>query len=209
MAEKETLIALALTTEEKIKQAATKLFIEKGFAATRTRDIAAEAGINLALLNYYFRSKEKLFDVVMEESLQLFLGGLEDILNDVNTVLKDKIAGISVHYIDLLKSHPDLPLFILTEIRANPSRLEANLNVKEMLKESNFYKQLEATTQKKVEPMHFLMNLLGLLVFPFISSPVLRGLNEQGKAEFDQLMEERKHWVPIWVEAMLKTLSVG
>lgn len=209
MAEKETLIALALTTEEKIKQAATKLFIEKGFAATRTRDIAAEAGINLALLNYYFRSKEKLFDVVMEESLQLFLGGLEGILNDVNTVLKDKIAGISVHYIDLLKSHPDLPLFILTEIRANPSRLEANLNVKEMLKESNFYKQLEATTQKKIEPMHFLMNLLGLLVFPFISSPVLRGLNEQGKAEFDQLMEERKHWVPIWVEAMLKTLSVG
>ena len=209
MAEKETLIALALTTEEKIKQAATKLFIEKGFAATRTRDIAAEAGINLALLNYYFRSKEKLFDVVMEESLQLFLGGLEGILNDVNTVLKDKIAGISVHYIDLLKSHPDLPLFILTEIRANPSRLEANLNVKEMLKESNFYKQLEATTQKKVEPMHFLMNLLGLLVFPFISSPVLRGLNEQRKAEFDQLMEERKHWVPIWVEAMLKTLSVG
>lgn len=208
MAEKETLMALALTTEEKIKQAATKLFIEKGFAATRTRDIAAEAGINLALLNYYFRSKEKLFDVVMEESLQLFLLGLEEILNDVNTVLKDKIAGIAGHYIDLLKSHPDLPLFILTEIRANPSRMEANLNVKEMLIESNFYKQLEATTQKKVDPMHFIMNLLGLLVFPFISSPVLKGAGEQGKAEFNQLMEERKHWVPIWVEAMLKTLSV-
>lgn len=208
MAEKETLMALALTTEEKIKQAATKLFIEKGFAATRTRDIAAEAGINLALLNYYFRSKEKLFDVVMEESLQLFLLGLEEILNDVNTVLKDKIAGIAGHYIDLLKSHPDLPLFILTEIRANPFRMEANLNVKEMLIESNFYKQLEATTQKKVDPMHFIMNLLGLLVFPFISSPVLKGAGEQGKAEFNQLMEERKHWVPIWVEAMLKTLSV-
>lgn len=208
MAEKETLMALALTTEEKIKQAATKLFIEKGFAATRTRDIAAEAGINLALLNYYFRSKEKLFDVVMEESVQLFLLGLEEILNDVNTVLKDKIAGIAEHYIDLLKSHPDLPLFILTEIRANPSRMEANLNVKEMLIESNFYKQLEATTQKKVDPMHFIMNLLGLLVFPFISSPVLKGAGEQGKAEFNQLMEERKHWVPIWVEAMLKTLSV-
>ncbi|WGQ09610.1 TetR family transcriptional regulator [Pedobacter gandavensis] len=207
MAEKETLMALALTTEEKIKQAATKLFVEKGFAAARTRDIAVEAGINLALLNYYFRSKEKLFDVVMEESLQLFLLGLEEILNDVNTVLKDKIAGIAGHYIDLLKSHPDLLLFILTEIRANPSRMDANLNVKEMLIESNFYKQLEATTQKKVDPMHFIMNLLGLLVFPFISSPVLKGAGEQGKAEFDQLMEERKHWIPIWIEAMLKTLS--
>lgn len=197
-----------MTTEEKIKQAATKLFIEKGFSATRTRDIAAEAGINLALLNYYFRSKEKLFDVVMEESLQLFLLGLEEILNDVNTVLKDKIAGITVHYIELLKSHPDLPLFILTEVRANPSRLEASLNVKEMLTESNFYKQLEATTHKKIDPMHFIMNILGLLVFPFVSSPVLRGDDEQGSAAFDQLMEERKHWIPIWIEAMLKTLSV-
>lgn len=207
MADKETLIAVAMTTEEKIKQAATKLFIEKGFSATKTRDIAAEAGINLALLNYYFRSKEKLFDVVMEESLQLFLLGLEEILNDVNTVLKDKIAGITLHYIELLKSHPDLPLFILTEVRANPSRLEASLNVKEMLTDSNFYKQLEATTHKNIEPMHFIMNILGLLVFPFVSSPVLRRDDEQGKAEFDQLMEERKYWIPIWIEAMLKTLS--
>ncbi|MCX2453413.1 TetR family transcriptional regulator [Pedobacter sp. PLR] len=207
MAEKETLVTVALTTEEKIKEAATKIFIEKGFAATRTRDIASEAGINLALLNYYFRSKEKLFEVVMTESLELFLVGLEEILNDVNTVLKDKIAGIAIHYIDLLKKHPDLPLFILTEIKANPSRLDDNVVVKEMLTQSNFYKQLEATTQKKVEPMHFIMNMLGVLVFPFVASPVLRGTAEQSKAEFDQLMEERKHWIPIWMEAMLKTLQ--
>ncbi|WP_316752524.1 TetR/AcrR family transcriptional regulator [Pedobacter gandavensis] len=204
MAEKET---LGLTTEEKIKEAATKIFIEKGFAATRTRDIAAEAGINLALLNYYFRSKERLFEVVMTESLQLFLVGLEEILNDVNTVLKDKISGIAVHYVDLLKQHPDLPLFILTEMRANPSRLDEHVAVKEMLSQSNFYKQLEATTQKKVDPMHFIMNMLGVLVFPFIAGPVLSRADEQGKAEFDQLMEERKHWIPIWMEAMLKTLS--
>lgn len=207
MAEKETLVTVALTTEEKIKEAAAKIFIEKGFAATRTRDIATEAGINLALLNYYFRSKEKLFEVVMTESLELFLVGLEEVLNDVNTVLKDKIAGIAIHYVDLLKKHPDLPLFILTEIKANPSRLDDNVVVKEMLTQSNFYKQLEATTQKKVEPMHFIMNMLGVLVFPFVASPVLRGADEQSKAEFDQLMEERKHWIPIWMEAMLKTLS--
>ena len=55
------------TTEEKIKEAARKLFTQKGFAATRTRDIAEEAGINLALLNYYFRSKQKLFDLIMKD----------------------------------------------------------------------------------------------------------------------------------------------
>ena len=57
-------------TEDKILKAANKVFTQKGFAATRTRDIAAEAGINLALLNYYFRSKKKLFDIVMLENLK-------------------------------------------------------------------------------------------------------------------------------------------
>lgn len=207
MGEKEVLPSTAMSTEEKIKAAATKIFVEKGFAATRTRDIASAAGINLALLNYYFRSKEKLFEVVMTESLALFLVGLEEILNDVNTVLKDKMAGIAGHYIDLLKKHPDLPLFILTEVKAEPSRLENNLSLQEMLKESNFYKQLEAMTQKKIAPMHLIMNMLGILVFPFLGSPVLKGVDAQSQLDFDALMEERKYWIPIWMEAMLKTLS--
>ncbi|HLZ87627.1 MAG TPA: TetR family transcriptional regulator, partial [Puia sp.] len=64
------------STEEKIMEAARKLFTQRGFAATRTRDIAEEAGINLALLNYYFRSKQKLFDIVMMENFRRFLGGM-------------------------------------------------------------------------------------------------------------------------------------
>ena len=71
----------ALTTEEKIRQAATKVFLEKGFDGTTTRDIAAEAGINLALLNYYFRSKQKLFDSVFEEMIQLFFEGVGTVLS--------------------------------------------------------------------------------------------------------------------------------
>ena len=58
------------STEEKIKIAARSVFHKKGYAATRTRDIAEEAGINLALLNYYFRSKEKLIDIIMTETMQ-------------------------------------------------------------------------------------------------------------------------------------------
>jgi AcrR family transcriptional regulator len=63
MAKKKEVKALDTTTEAKIKNAARVVFHKKGFAATRTRDIAEEAGINLALLNYYFRSKEKLFEI--------------------------------------------------------------------------------------------------------------------------------------------------
>ena len=54
-----------ITTEEKIIRAADKIFTQKGYAATRTREIAEEAGTNLALLNYYFGSKEKLFRNVL------------------------------------------------------------------------------------------------------------------------------------------------
>ena len=60
-----------ISTEEKILEAASKVFTEKGFAGTRTRDIAEHAGINLALLNYYFRSKEKLFEQVMKAKCQI------------------------------------------------------------------------------------------------------------------------------------------
>ncbi len=74
MAKKDTEKAVDSSTEEKIKEAARVVFMKKGFAATRTRDIAEEAGINLALLNYYFRSKEKLFELVMFEKFQKFFG---------------------------------------------------------------------------------------------------------------------------------------
>src|SRR5947207_6934659 len=83
-----------LPTQEKIKEAARKIFMQKGYAATRTRDIAEEAGINLALLNYYFRSKEKLFDIIMLEKLFHFIEGIKDILNDKQTTLEEKIETV-------------------------------------------------------------------------------------------------------------------
>src|SRR5688500_11982834 len=121
------------TTEERIKAAARKVFTKKGFAATRTRDIAEEAGINLALLNYYFRSKQKLFDIVMLENMQRFMMVLHGVFNTESTSLNEKVAAIATNYINLLKEHPDLPLFVLSEIRANPDKLAVNMGVKKML----------------------------------------------------------------------------
>src|SRR6202012_5712205 len=82
------------STEERIKEAARKLFTQKGFAGTRTRDIAQEAGINLALLNYYFRSKQKLFDLVMMENFQRFLAGMKINFQDPALDLKERIEKI-------------------------------------------------------------------------------------------------------------------
>ena len=71
-----------ISTEEKILRAAETLFLRKGFAETKTRDIADKAGINLALLNYYYRSKEKLFNRIMLETIRVFMHTVWKIFDD-------------------------------------------------------------------------------------------------------------------------------
>lgn len=90
MAKSKHVKTLDTTTEEKIKIAARTVFHKKGFAATRTRDIAEEAGINLALLNYYFRSKEKLFNIIMLETVFGFMQNMVMMLNDEKTTLEKR-----------------------------------------------------------------------------------------------------------------------
>src|SRR4249920_1132140 len=109
MAKKKKAVDISLSTEEKIKAAASKVFTKKGYAATRTRDIAEEAGLNLALLNYYFRSKEKLFELVMMEKMESFFGTIIPILNDTSLSLEQKIVAVSEKYTVVLLENPDLP----------------------------------------------------------------------------------------------------
>lgn len=196
------------TTEEKIKKAAHKVFTEKGYAAARTRDIAEVAGINLALLNYYFRSKEKLFDIIMLENLKQFFNGLKTVLNDESSSLETKIETIVSNYIDLLIQQPNLPLFILTEIRTNPKKLVANMGVKELLQKSHFMKQFAAAARQNkampLHPLHLIMNLMGMIVFPFVGSPILQSIGDLNPREFNALMLERKKLIPFWIKCILK-----
>src|SRR5690554_4315612 len=108
-----------ITTEEKIIRAADKIFTQKGYAATRTREIAEEAGTNLALLNYYFGSKEKLFRNVVREKLRMLLSAMGPIASDENIPIDQKIKMISENYTQLLLENEDLPLFILNEWSVN------------------------------------------------------------------------------------------
>lgn len=198
---------LDLTTEEKIKQAALKLFTRKGFAATRTRDISEEAGINLALLNYYFRSKEKLFELLMVEILQNFFRGMAQIFNNEKTTLEEKIAIFAGNYLELLKQQPDLPLFIFQELRLNPQRLASRIGLDGVFK-SYFFTQLQHDIHAKkivaVHPLHYMINLIGMCVFPFIAAPVLNHLAGVDAQTFATLMDERKVLVPQWMKLMMR-----
>jgi len=97
-----------ISTEQKIIRAADKLFTQKGYAATKTREIAEEAGTNLALLNYYFGSKENLYKKVVKEKFSILLDALRPILSDEQISLKEKISLITKNYTNLLLENEEL-----------------------------------------------------------------------------------------------------
>jgi AcrR family transcriptional regulator len=195
-----------LPAEDKIKEAARKLFTQKGYAATKTRDIAAEAGINLASLNYYFRSKQKLFDIIMMESMEQFLKGISAIFQDTNIGFEDKIEMLVGSYIDMLNQNPDLPLFILTEIRNNPQKLFARIDAKVQFQRSSFImqlmKKLSETEKPPIHPLHFIANMMGLIVFPFVAFPLLKKVSNLDDEQYKLLMNDRKTLIPDWLKSM-------
>jgi AcrR family transcriptional regulator len=195
------------SAEEKIKEAARKLFTQKGFAATRTRDIADEAGINLALLNYYFRSKQKLFDIIMMENFRQFIQGISFNFLEQNTTLDQKIAKVVTMYIDFLTQNPDLPLFILNELRNNPDQLATNIDREVGPTRVELFHQLKVAAKEgkigDLNPFHLMANLIGLTVFPFLGRPILQKVAGVNDKEFNELMQQRKELIPIWIKNML------
>jgi AcrR family transcriptional regulator len=195
------------STEEKIRKAARIVFHKKGFAAARTRDIAEEAGINLALLNYYFRSKEKLFVLVMIETLTEFFSSVSVIINNPETTFEEKIEQFAAGYIDLIIREPDIPLFIMSEIRNNPEQLLQKVDIRNTVFNSVFIHQFtEAVEQGKVKDqnfLHFMMNFIGLIVFPFIGKPLLKAISGLTEEQFNALIEERKKLIPVWIKSMM------
>ena len=197
------------STEEKIKEAARRVFIQKGYSATRTRDIAEESGYNLALINYYFRSKEKLFDIIILENMQLFINSVMGIVNDRSTSLQEKIELLVSHYIDMLIKNPNIPIFVLNAINADPKKLITKLGF-DNVQHQNIYlvtqwKELEAKKKSAFNPIHVLVNVLSMTIFPFAAGPLLRNRTGMSMEEFNRLMEERKKLIPLWVNAIMET----
>ncbi|HBG40282.1 MAG TPA: TetR family transcriptional regulator [Porphyromonadaceae bacterium] len=197
-----------LSTEQRIKNAARKVFHEKGFAATRTRDIAEEAGMNLALLNYYFRSKQKLFDIIMFETLQDFLKIIATVINDPETSLEQKISTFASSYIDQLLQEPQVAFFVLNELRNNQKESVLSSLIKNAISDTVFIKQYQQAVAEgkiaSVSLLHFLINTVSLTIFPFLGASILKNIGEINEREFKSLMIERKELIPIWVKAMFE-----
>ncbi len=195
------------TTEEKIVEAARKLFTEKGFDAVKTRDIADEAGINLALLNYYFRSKKKLFEIITKENFGHFILIISEIVNDKKTSIRQKIEILVANYIDMFSINPDMPLFVLSHAK----HYAQEMKIREKFMDSYFLKQVQkaiiSEEIKPIDPTNLLFNIMGLTIFPFAGRHIFQNKNGITKEQFTALMQDRKKMIPIWIEAMLKAKS--
>ena len=193
-------------TEIKIKTAAKSLFLRKGYSATTTRDISKESDINLALLNYYFTSKKKLFEIIMLETFYDFISKMVEVYNDEKSTLEEKLKLTSSKYIDMIIAEPHLPTFVVNELKNNPSSILKIL--KGQIMESKLVDQyndgVKKGIYKKIDPIHFVTNILSLIVFPFISSPIIIKMKKFNRKEFNDMMHERKKLIPQWILKMIK-----
>jgi AcrR family transcriptional regulator len=199
------MVTAEISTEEKIIDAARMIFTKKGFLATTVRDIAAEADINVASVNYYFRSKEKLFAVIMDETIKKLFDKVEPVLNDETTTLFEKIETCVGYYIDQILENPDFPFFMVNEVMAGSTKLPMVNNMK-LLINSHFAEQLRALqSDGKIgfHPVHLLWNISGMIMFPFLAKPQGIESGYFNADEFYKLMQERKKLIPVWMKAII------
>ncbi len=196
------------TTEEKILAAAKKVFIAKGLSGARMQDIADEAGINKALLHYYFRSKEKLFEMIFTSAAQKLFPKINFIFES-DLPLFQKIEQFCQEYLEVMIENPYLPAFLINEINQDPERFIEKIWGKENLpRPKKFLEQIEREvkkgTIKKISPVHLFMNLISMTVFPFVGKSMFRLNMQIDDAQFKLLMEQRKKEIPRFIIDSIK-----
>ena len=183
------------STQEKILSAAKKVFISKGMSGARMQDIADEAGINKALLHYYFKNKEQLFEMIFREAAARVFPRINFIFES-DVPLFEKIEQFTSQYITVMLENPYLPLFVLNEINQDPHYFFDKVWAGNAPRPEKFLHQIEEEVRKgairNISPVQLLMNLISLCVFPFVAKPMFQLTTGIDEWQFRSIMEQRK-----------------
>jgi TetR/AcrR family transcriptional regulator len=194
-------------TETKILAAARRVFIRRGTSGTRVQDIAAEAGVNQALVHYYFGSKEALAERVFLEAAGRVVQALAP-LPQREMTLEQMIEHFVTRYIDAMKDVPFVPGYLLAEASQHPERLEALMRAATGSVPSEIAGQTLAHLTRILDariadgsirpmtPRQFLIHVMALTVFPFVARPVLSAAFGLDEAAFTHFLEERRAELP-------------
>lgn len=198
-------------TEELILDAAMKVFTRKGFAAARMEEIAKEAGINRALLHYYHRDKQTMFNRIFESRFKEFFKGLFVIFESDNISLFEKIKRMVDHEISTLIKHPDLARFIITEIAQSPDLLleygkKLGVNPRMFIEafEKQVVKEVSEGVIKPIEGKQLLINIMSLCIYPFVARPIIQTMMSVDETNFYHMAEQRKKEVSEFIINAIK-----
>ncbi|MFO7851782.1 MAG: TetR/AcrR family transcriptional regulator [Bacteroidota bacterium] len=194
-------------TEEKIFDAATKIFEEKGLAAARMQDIANRAKINKALLHYYFRSKEKLFMAVFDKLADKIFKKFSGIFEE-DMPFEEKIRYFFKEHMKFLQKNPKLPMFILAEVNRNPELLDkflSKINISNI--KAKISDDVSTSLPEEAIP-HLMVSIVSLSVFPIAAKPILKGILQEAGIDYNQFIKERMEVAPEFILSALKQYNV-
>ena len=205
-------MVLQTETEQKIIVSAERLFYQKGKAGTSMQDIADDAGINRTLLNYYFRSKDQLFEAVFRDALGRFVPDVAAVL-ETDIPFHEYVPAIVEKIIDTMLANPQIPIFVLQELSSNPQRMPQI--IKEMgIDPARAIQKMEADgvvpSIGGMDPKQIILNLISLCIFPFAAKPVVLDLLFGGDdVAFVNAMKERKVLLPQYIKQIMRQNQSG
>ncbi len=184
--------------EQTILEVAERQFMEKGFSLTSTTEIAREAGCNQALVHYYFRTKEKLFESIFERKAQLMLSAILK-MDDPSQPFEERLRKLIENHFDIMMKNPQLPFLFLNELLTNPKRLEMMtqkfkalpLTIMERFAD-DLQKEIDRGRIRDVSPISILLTVLSLNMTPFIIKPIFQRMTNTSDELFSSIIEQRK-----------------
>jgi TetR/AcrR family transcriptional regulator len=187
------------TKEEAILQAAEHEFFTRGFDGARTTSIAKSAGVTHAMLHYYFKTKENLFDIIVSKKIEILVNMFLVTVSSSNLSLELRLKEAMESHFNFILKNPELPRFFLNEIYSSPKHFKSIVKIlKPKIKKTFKIAQikLDAETAKKhkekVDVRHIIMDIVALNVFPFIAYPIIQILFGKEFINMTHFMDQRK-----------------
>ena len=190
-------------TRERLLEAAHRVFLRSGTAKARTQEIANEAGVNKALLHYYFGTKAALADAVFEQQVVRFMPRIFGILGSTSLDIGAKVRQIVHEQIEFYRTHPYLLGFLVAELHTEPDRIARLIAPAGTPPVAVLREQLErAAAAGEIRPVpveQFVATLMGAIAFPFLLQPLLVNFLSLHGDRFDAFLDERKGWLPDFI----------
>lgn len=184
--------------EEKIKAAAKRVFVQKGFSGCTSREIAKEAGTNVALVNYYFRSKNQLFILIYQSVTEDFLLSMVDVFSS-KISLKEKISLLVDREFEFLGKHPEIPMFVINEMSRNKNDgIEPQIILSKLGATGIFQETIEAQDKgimRKIDLVSIIMLIMANCQHPFMARLLNQQLNGLTDVQYDEQLIKHKEVV--------------